>query len=74
MLNLGTPVLELDFWLLEISMEEQLLKWYDYYLKKNSEKIVKFNKNKHPNDEISFLLEMRNKIYGVDEGDAFIYF
>lgn len=24
--------------------------------KKNSEKIVKFNKNKHPNDEISFLL------------------
>ena len=67
------PVLELDFWALEITTEEELLEWYNNYIEENFEKIAKFDRSKHPNDEISYLLEMRDKIYGVDEGDVFDY-
>ena len=74
MLNLGTPVLELDFWLLEISMEEQLLKWYDYYLKRIVRKLLNLIRISILMMRYRFYFEMRNKIYGVDEGDAFIYF
>jgi hypothetical protein len=67
------PVLELDFWLLAIFSEEELFRWYNNYISENFEKIAKFDRSKHPNDEISFLLEMRDKIYGVDEGNVFDY-
>jgi len=67
------PVLDLDFWLLEITTEEQLLRWYDNYIEENFEKIVKFKKDEHPKDGITLLLKMRDFIYAVDEEDVFDY-